>query len=192
MVLGFLFLIINPIYGQKQDIIKGIVNGIDNPCLTDPCLPGVNFALTTDSINYFISINGFLQDLILVINNDTINIGDSLNVIGTVNIKQDINGKTYYVIEIESLIPLKIFNPQIIENIIIIYPNPTEGIFFIESQTNKKIESIYLTDIYGKVLLTSTDIDNGRVNIQKLHYKGLVLITIQLSDYQIIKKILIK
>jgi hypothetical protein len=111
--------------------LVGIYTPVANPCLTDPCIPGVVCAITCDDTVYiFTSGDSWFWDEFNW-GNYTPFPGDSIRVIGTVTHHYDIFGKPYQAIELINVEPLKttgipfrkknvVQSPSLEQN----YPNP--------------------------------------------------------------------
>jgi len=84
--------------------VAGIFTIVGNPCLTNPCVPGIVGALQGDSLRYFLAINDlFLRDGILEWNNALILPEDSIRGTGFTTRRHDIWGDTYIMLEILEL-----------------------------------------------------------------------------------------
>ena len=97
-----------------EDHISGRIVSIPNPCLEEPCLPGMVLAISSDydSINYILALQEnslwkwcWFDELI--INNDTLRVNDSVYVRGIRSAeKNDIHLQKYYVFSLVNFIKL--------------------------------------------------------------------------------------
>jgi hypothetical protein len=87
----------------KNSIITGKLMLVANPCVTEPCLPGMVAAIATDSLNYIITVNNsWFGNGEVIINNDTLRENNSLEALGIILKKEDLFSQIYYEIEIIS------------------------------------------------------------------------------------------
>ena len=85
----------------KNSIITGKLMLVPNPCVTEPCLPGMVAAIATDSLNYIITVNNsWFGNGEIIINNDTLRENNSLEALGIILKKEDLFSQIYYEIEI--------------------------------------------------------------------------------------------
>ena len=178
------FLTIGYSFCQDNDTIIGKVVSINNPCTTDPCLPGGVIALQTDSISYILTINHKWNIDSFNVDGRYINIDDSVQVIGIIYEKVDLKDKIYYEIEIEDVF---FFDITTIENNktskIEIFPNPTNGNIFIKN-AGGDISSIRLIDLKGKTIIYVEDISSPLIEIENISFKGILLCKATLQNNQ--------
>lgn len=188
-------IVIGHIYCQENDTLIGKIVQISNPCLDDPCLPGTVFAIENDTSVYIITLNSTWQwaDNPLIINGDTLSVNDSIKAIGIISIKTDLQSEVYYEIEIDTTFFLSTYINQIIENDILTYPNPSNGLVVIKSD-DSDIIGVEIFNVNGKrVYLSKNKIPTNNIEIKKLKEKGLVILKIETINNQIItKKVLIQ
>jgi len=191
----FLYLIIfiwgfGNLYSQTI-IIRGKITPAPNPCLSNPCNPGIVYTIKTDSINYIITLQGkWVTSEPFIIESYTFEMGDTIIAEGFLSVKQDIHEKNYYEIEIISILPLFI-EENTIQSCVLIFPNPSSGSITIESK-NKQIKNVDLIDIKGgKVLSYQFSDYSHSINIEKNIIKGVFFIKILFADEsQVVKKII--
>jgi len=95
-------------FDNSSTEIPGIYTCTGNPCTTDPCLPGVVWAVIDDNETYYhLTINGeWLWGCEETSwNGYTPEWGDFVIVVGEVSEHIDVRGYPYYNIEVESLRP---------------------------------------------------------------------------------------
>lgn len=188
-------IVIGHIYCQENDTLIGKIVQISNPCLDDPCLPGTVLAIENDTSVYIITLNSTWQwaDNPLIINGDTLSVNDSIKAIGIISIKTDLQSEVYYEIEIDTTFFLSTYINQIIENDILTYPNPSNGLVVIKSD-DSDIIGVEIFNVNGKrVYLSKNKIPTNNIEIKKLKEKGLVILKIETINNQIItKKVLIQ
>ncbi len=78
-------------------------------------------------------------------------------------------------------------------NYINIFPNPNSGSFNVMNYTKQKIKSIVLTDMLGKQLILTNNINSEQYscNLRNIN-KGIYLLHIYFDDKKIVKKIIIR
>ena len=89
---------------SKKVTIVGVCSVEHNPCLTKPCLPGLVLGVKTDEELYFILHNGRFVEEGFHWEGVLLKQGDILMIKGVIDIKNDIDDKSFSVIEIKSLI----------------------------------------------------------------------------------------
>ncbi|MCL2041227.1 MAG: T9SS type A sorting domain-containing protein [Bacteroidales bacterium] len=186
------FLIFGNLYSQIVTI-SGETTSVPNPCHTEPCVPGLVYAIETDSINYIITLQGYWKwpDGPLVIETYSFDIGDPITVEGVVSVKQDIWGKDYTEIEVLSVIPVSI-DDITSRSDISVFPNPSKGSINIESQ-NKQIKNIEIIDLNGEKLLECKYLEHPySIRIENINRQGVLMLRILFIDNsQVIKKIVV-
>ncbi len=89
--------------------VKGVFTSAANPCLTEPCLPGVEVAFSADKLYYLRNINIKEQDLIVsgdkyvyvfLLDGQEITSEDSVSLTGELFRKFDIRHDEYYSITV--------------------------------------------------------------------------------------------
>jgi hypothetical protein len=134
--------------------LRGIYTPVANPCLTDPCLPGIVSAITCLDTVYIFTSGGSWFWNEFSWNNYTPFPGDSIQVTGTVTKHQDIFGNPYQTIDLLNVEPLNTTvipsgekyvrqSPELEQN----YPNPF----------NPSTRIRYRISIPGEVRLTVYD-----------------------------------
>jgi hypothetical protein len=78
---------------------------VGNPCTTDPCLPGVIYAVGSDGTLYHLTVDGAWLWQPHIWDGYTPETGDLVTVTGYVTEAVDINGGTYLDLEVPSLVP---------------------------------------------------------------------------------------
>jgi Secretion system C-terminal sorting domain len=143
----------NVIMSDTLDLI-GIYNPVANPCLTDPCLPGVVSAISChDTVYIFTSGNSWFWNE-FTWNDYAPFPGDSIRVTGTITKHQDLFGEWYWTIELIDVVPWQMTglrsgeknisgSPVLEQN----YPNPF----------NPTTSIRYRLTVPGKVRLTIYD-----------------------------------
>jgi hypothetical protein len=92
---------------ESLSAITGRYSYIGNPCTTEPCLPGMAYAVVANDKYYYITIedhwlsenrswDGYMPEL-----------DDLVTVAGYLGEKKDVFGKPFYTIEVVSLQPAK-------------------------------------------------------------------------------------
>jgi hypothetical protein len=83
--------------------ITGRYSYIASPCITDPCLPGMAYAVLTNEKYYYITVNGrwFSDDRSW--DEFTPQSNDIVTITGCLQEKKDIFGKFFHTIEVVSL-----------------------------------------------------------------------------------------
>jgi len=186
-------LLMGQTFCNGTDTLTGKVVSINNPCTTDPCLPGGVIALQTDSISYILTINHEWNIDSFNVDGRYIKIDDSIQVIGIIYEKVDLKDKIYYEIEIEEVF---FFDITTIENNktskIEIFPNPSDGIIKITAQ-EKRIVKITIINMEGKLIFSSKYPYSESVYIENIKEKGMVILKLDLnSNESVTQKILLK
>lgn len=76
------------------------------------------------------------------------------------------------------------------ENMITLYPNPTNGVFTIETNTNEK-QKIWIFDMTGNAVISLT-MENGKTSVNAEHLAaGIYTICINVKGTVINKKLMI-
>lgn len=178
---------------QENDTIIGKVISMDNPCTTEPCLPGGVIALQTDSISYILTVNHLWNIDSFEFEGRYINIGDSIQVIGVIYEKVDLKDDVYYEIDIENVFFFDItavINEKLY--VIEIFPNPSEGIVKIKN-TDEQISSICIVDLNGKKIIDVNNISSSFIEINTPLLEGVFLCRATLRNNQIVTtKIIVK
>src|SRR3972149_6010278 len=150
---------------QDKDTLIGKVISINNPCPEYPCLPGGVLALKKDGISYILTINHLWNVDTFNVDGRFISVDDSMQVIGVIYEKVDINNKTYYELEIEKAFFFDITKVVDYESLIItIFPNPTAGCLIIQN-TDESVSSIHLIDLEGKMIFCKENINSSNIVI---------------------------
>lgn len=89
--------------GRKPTTISGKYLRVGNPCTTMPCLPGTVYAVLANGRYYHLTIDGHLIKESKQWKEYIEKKQDHVKVTGYVLEKLDINGKTFYEIEVVSL-----------------------------------------------------------------------------------------
>jgi len=97
------FVTIGYSFCQDNDTIIGKVVSINNPCTTEPCLPGAVTALQTDSLAYILTTNHNWNIDSINVDGRYIKMDDSIRVIGIIYKNVDLKDRLYYEIEIEEV-----------------------------------------------------------------------------------------
>jgi hypothetical protein len=88
--------------------ITGKYGYTGNPCITEPCLPGMAYIISTIDKDYFITVNGFWLTENRKWDDYTPNLKDMITINGYVHEnKKDAFGKAYHTIETISLVNSK-------------------------------------------------------------------------------------
>lgn len=89
--------------------IKGVVGWTSNPCLTDPCIPGVELALFADKTYYLrnvnireeVNVDGENYITVMLWDGHIFTSGDSVSVKGTLSRRFDIHNEEYYTLNVK-------------------------------------------------------------------------------------------
>lgn len=76
-----------------------------NPCTTEPCLPGMAYALESDGQCFFLMLDGRWLDQAHAWKGWIPVLGDAVSVTGNVRQQIDIRGNPFFIIEVESMVP---------------------------------------------------------------------------------------
>ena len=92
---------------NKISTITGRYSYLSNPCLTEPCLPGLAGAVSFNNKNYFLTIDGswILDDHSW--DKYTPHPNDIVTITGYIKKNKDIKGNIYFTIETLSLMQAK-------------------------------------------------------------------------------------
>jgi hypothetical protein len=187
--------LIGQTFCQENDTIIGKIALISNPCFESPCLPGAVFAIENDTSDFILSIDESWQwsDNLLIIKNDTLNIDDSIKVIGIISTKKDLQNETYYEIEVDATFLMTSSIKRLKNSNISIYPNPSDGTFSIKSSCSN-ILGIELINVNGKrIYFSENDIPVKNVVIEGFKEKGIAILKVLINNNQTItQKILIQ
>lgn len=101
-------MVCDPVETPCDDLNKviGQYSYIPNPCTTDPCLPGMAFAVLVDGTYYYLTVNGVVISEDRAWDSYTPVMGDRIEVTGRLNEEKDISGQPFYTIEVVSLHPV--------------------------------------------------------------------------------------
>ena len=88
----------------KPTEIQGRYVLIPNPCLTQPCLPGMAYALSAEEKNYFLTVNGRLFSENLRWKHYNPRLNDRITKSGYIRKRNDIFGTPFFLLETLSLI----------------------------------------------------------------------------------------
>ncbi len=83
-------------------VVTGTLDVEGNPCLTDPCLPGIVYIIVSNEGDYVLSDNGqWFDDTFIWDGCDyTFDFGDSAIAVGVITERRDINWETYHTIDL--------------------------------------------------------------------------------------------
>ena len=90
---------------EAKTAITGRYTLVPNPCTTEPCLPGMAYAVEAAGQCYFLTIAGRWSDQARSWKDWTPVPGDTVTVIGQVTRRSDIYGNPFLTVEADSLIP---------------------------------------------------------------------------------------
>lgn len=141
-------------YGQNT--YSGKIIYMPNPCLTEPCLPGIVFGLETTSQNYVLTINSnwIWSNNRLIIGDVEYFIDDEVEIIGITTTKQDINSNEYTELEIKQTTTSNVEFVSL--NKSAVYYDAIKQIIVIETLRNKSF-IFELVNMQGKVILRKTN-----------------------------------
>lgn len=100
------------------------------------------------------------------------------------------SGGELYFSELGNLLSIISQNPVTISNDIIIYPNPSKGVFYIKPNTETKIENIQIVDLNGKTV-NYRFFENEYMDCSNLS-KGIYILKIITKEKTYNKKIIIE
>lgn len=78
---------------------------VPNPCTTDPCLPGMTYAVESGGQCFFLTLSGRWSDQAHAWKGRMPVLGSSVSVTGKITQRMDIRGDPFFTIEVESLVP---------------------------------------------------------------------------------------
>jgi hypothetical protein len=78
---------------------------LPNPCATEPCLPGMAYAVESSEQFFFLTMAGRWSDKPIERVGWAPELGDTVTVVGCVTQRRDIRGEPFHTIEVEALIP---------------------------------------------------------------------------------------
>lgn len=73
---------------------------VPNPCTTQPCLPGMAYAIWADDLLYFVKVNDSFLERTHTWDDFTPAVGELLEATGYVRQEQDIAGQPFFTLEI--------------------------------------------------------------------------------------------
>jgi hypothetical protein len=85
--------------------ITGKYMFLPNPCTTEPCLPGMAYALESSGQCFFLTMAGQWSDKVIEREGWVPKMGDTVTVAGRVMQRRDVRGEPFLTIEVESLMP---------------------------------------------------------------------------------------
>lgn len=92
---------------KSFDSITGRYALVANPCITDPCLPGMAYAVLVNERYYYLTRDGHWFSENRSWSGHTPELDDLVTVTGFLEEKRDIFGKPFHTIETVSLQPAK-------------------------------------------------------------------------------------
>jgi hypothetical protein len=87
--------------------ITGRYSYIGYPCITDPCLPGMAYAVLVNDKCCYITVNGYWFSDNRSWEEYTPELNDLVTITGYLQENKDVFGKSFYTIEVVSLKPAK-------------------------------------------------------------------------------------
>lgn len=90
---------------DSPQTITGTYVFLPNPCTTEPCLPGMAYAVRSATQCVFLTIAGRWSDTAVAWQGWTPQMGDTITVVGRVAQRTDVRGQPFLTIEVESLAP---------------------------------------------------------------------------------------
>jgi hypothetical protein len=75
---------------------------LPNPCITEPCLPGMAYALESSGRCFFLTRMGRWSDKPLEQEEWTPGLSETVTVVGRVTQRKDIHGAPFFTIEVEA------------------------------------------------------------------------------------------
>jgi hypothetical protein len=78
---------------------------VPNPCTTQPCLPGMAYAIESGGQCFFLTLGGRWSDQAHTWEGWMPSLGDTISVRGSIRQRLDIRGDPYFTIEAESVVP---------------------------------------------------------------------------------------
>ena len=150
-------------FGQGISTYSGKIIYAPNPCLTDPCLPGIVFGLETTSNIYVLTINSnwIWSNNKLIVEDIEYFLDDEVEITGTITTKQDINSNEYIELEIETIKKSTSSNIETLSlNNNKVYFDATSQTIIIDETLQNKSLTLELIDIQGKVILRKAGLSN--------------------------------
>jgi hypothetical protein len=92
---------------ESLSTITGRYSYIGNPCTTEPCLPGMTYAVLANDKYYYITIDECWFSENQSWDGYTPEMDDLVTVTGCLREKKDVFGKPFYTMEVVSLQPAK-------------------------------------------------------------------------------------
>lgn len=96
----------NKPFEETECIVEGVLTIGANPCMSDPCLPGVGLWIVTESKSYVIDNYWMDSSEELCVGDITVHCGDSIRAYGISRSYYDCNGDLFSEISIDSLVLL--------------------------------------------------------------------------------------
>lgn len=90
---------------EGHTTITGRYAFVPNPCTTEPCLPGMAYAMESGGKCFFLTVGGRWSDQARAWQGWIPAVGDAISVTGTVRQQLDIRGNPFFTLEVESLTP---------------------------------------------------------------------------------------
>ena len=106
MGLVMLFVSCNKPFEETECIVEGVLTIGANPCMSDPCLPGVGLWIVTESKSYVIDNYWMDSSEEICVGGITAHCGDSIRAYGISRSYYDHNGDVFFEISIDSLVLL--------------------------------------------------------------------------------------
>lgn len=194
IIFGILVSQLTQVLCQKNDALIGKIVEIPNPCLAEPCLPGLLYAINDDYIDYVITIKENWQwvDKYLIINNDTLKTGEHVKLIGSIFKKLDTFEDEYYEIEVDSVNILTSIIWQNNNAGISINLDPNDCSLFVKAN-GKQLHRIEIINLEGKIIFSSEYNYSENTIIRDINAHGLLIVKVLFNDnYFITKKIFLK
>jgi hypothetical protein len=92
---------------EATTTLTGRYDFVPNPCTTQPCLPGMAYAVESGGRHFFLTQSGRWSDQAKTWQGWTPAVGDSVSVTGRVAERPDIRGDPFFTIEVQGLRPGK-------------------------------------------------------------------------------------
>ncbi len=89
---------------QETGTLTGRYVLVPNPCTTDPCLPGLAYAVNSGGREYFLTTQGRWSDRARTWGDFRPSENAMVTVTGRVEQRTDIHGEAFLTIEVESLV----------------------------------------------------------------------------------------
>ncbi len=90
---------------ETMTTITGRYVFVPNPCTTEPCLPGMAYAVESGGQGYLLTVADRWSDKPRTWGGWTPLLGDTITVVGRVTHRTDLRGAPFLTIEVESLTP---------------------------------------------------------------------------------------